>query len=276
LPVADVNRSLVLDVLRPLWDTRKVTTGKRLRGWIENIIAYAVAKEYRPDGVNPAVWRHGLQPLLAKPSKVRRVVHHAAMRYSQVPAFMAELAKDPSTAARALAFTILTGLRSAPVRYAVWGEIDWDAEGGPVWCIPWKKMKTKEDFECPLSDAAVAILKAVKGDHEPDANAVIFTGRFGDRLAEGGLRCALRRVCKAMGVKAPTVHGFRSSFRDFAGDKTNHHRDVAEAALAHTVGGTEGAYRRETALEKRRKLMQRWADYLSPKGGNIIPLKRSA
>ena len=86
----------------------------------------------------------------------------------------------------------------------------------------------------------------------------------------------LQRVCKEMGIKAPTVHGFRSSFRDFAGDKTNHRRDVAEAALAHTVGGTEGAYRRETALEKRRRLMQQWADYLSPKGGNIIPLKRTA
>jgi len=162
-----------------------------------------VAKEYRTDGVNPAVWRHGLQPLLAKPSKVRRVVHHPAMRYAQVPAFMAELAKDSSTAARALTFTVLTGLRS-PVRYAVWGEIDW-------------KMKTKEDFECPLSDAALAILNTIKGDDEPAPNAPIFTGRFGDRLAEGGFRCVLRRICKEMGIKAPAVHGFRSSFRDFAG-----------------------------------------------------------
>ena len=137
-------------------------------------------------------------------------------------------------------------------------------------------MKTKEDFECPLSDAALAILNTIKGDDEPAPNAPIFTGRFGDRLAEGGFRCVRQRVCKEMGIKAPTVHGFRSSFRDFAGHKTNHRRDVAEAALAHTVGGTEGAYRRETALEKRRRLMQQWADYLSPKGGNIIPLKRTA
>ena len=132
----------------------------------------------------------------------------------------------------------------------------------------------RKDFDCPLSGAAVAILNAIKGDAEPDPAARIFQGRWGGELGESTLRRVLERVCETMKIEAPTPHGFRSSLRDFAGDITTHPREVAEAALAHSVSGVEGAYRRGDALAKRRQLMQEWADYLS--GSNVLPFRRTA
>jgi len=273
LPVADIDRALVKRVLVPIW-TSKPVTAKAVMQHIAKVLGWAVAEGLRPDTYNPAAWRDGLEHSLPKPGKVHSVEHHSALHYTKVPAFMAELAKESGAAARALAFLILTGLRSGPVRSAQWREIDWRAAGGPVWRIRKEKMKMRKDFDCPLCDPAVAILNAIKGDAEPDPAAHIFQGRWGGELGESTLRRVLERVCETMKIEVPTPHGFRSSLRDFAGDMTSHPREVAEAALAHSVSGVEGAYRRGDALAKRRQLMQEWADYLS--GSNVLPFRRTA
>jgi integrase len=273
--VAKVDEALVLQILEPIWN-EKTTTAKVLRARIARILGWAAAKPrcYRPAGPNPATWRDNLQHSLAKPDEVSPVEHHAALDHEKVPAFITALRKDPGTAARALEFMILTAVRTGEVRGAIWAEIDLEKR---LWTIPQERMKMRGkqdrgDHVVPLSDAAVAILEAIRGDEIPDWNALVFKGRFGTRLAEGGLRCVCRRIDPTI-----TVHGFRSTFSDWAGDETDASEETREFCLAHVKKGVAAAYRHKKSVAKRRALMQQWADFCNGVASdNVVLLQQTA
>jgi len=249
-PVNEIETEDVLATLRPLW-TARPETAARLRGRIEHVLDAARAKGFR-QGPNPALWRGHLDKLLPKQSKVERG-HHAAMPYAKVPTFLAKVRQRDAVAALAIEFTVLTAARSGEVLGALWTEVDLDEK---VWTIPAARMKAGRLHRVPLSPAAVAILRKVKkianGDH-------VFPGRKPGRpLSNMSMEMILRR----MKVTDATMHGFRSSFRDWVGNETEFQRELAEAALAHVVGdAVEQAYRRGDALEKRRNMMNAWARY---------------
>lgn len=264
--VDQVNVQDVLAALKPIWLT-KPETASRLRGRIEKVLNAAKAKRYR-GGENPAAWRGHLALLLPKrPDDARG--HHKAMPYTDVPAFIAVLEGLKGGGALALRFTILTAARTGEVLGARWSEIDLAAR---VWTVPAARMKAKRDHRVPLSDAAMAVLEAAKLSRTVDDGAAyVFPGMKEGRT----LSCmTMDKVLRTQKLDV-TVHGFRSSFRDWAGEETPFAREVAEAALAHVIGDkAEQAYRRGDALEKRRALMQAWADYLT--GGsadNVVPLR---
>ncbi len=255
----------VLEVLKPIWLT-KPETAARLRGRIERVLDAAKAKGHRT-GQNPALWRGHLDNLLPKRRKLSRG-HHAAMPYERVPAFVADLRERDAMAARALEFTILTAARTGETFGATWREIDLEAA---IWTIPRERMKAGREHRVPLTDRAVEILTELS-ELSTGPDAYVFPGqKKGRPLSVMAMDMILRR----MDIEF-TVHGFRSSFRDWAGEETSFPREVAEAALAHVVGDeTERAYRRGDALEKRRKLMIAWANYCEPKNpGNVLELKR--
>jgi integrase len=265
MPVDEVDTEAVLAVLRPLWQTR-TETASRLRGRIEAVLDAAKAQGLR-QGENPARWRGHLDKLLPKRGKLSRG-HFAAMPYGEVPAFMAALRERESFAAIALEFTILTAARSGEVLGAHWDEIDLDAK---VWTIPAARMKAAREHRVPLPSRALAILAGLAGAKTSEH---VFSGqRPGKPLSPASLKMVLRRI----GVDA-TVHGFRSAFRDWAGNETHYPRELAEAALAHVIGDkAEQAYRRSDALEKRRALMEAWAAYCEPKDvSNVFALKTRA
>lgn len=252
-PINEVTTEQILAVLQPIW-LSKAETASRLRGRIERILDAAKAKGLRM-GENPARGRGHLDLLLPKRSKTS-VKHHAALPFTEVAAFMAKLRNRPAVAARALEFTILTAARSGEARGMTWGEVDLDAR---LWTVPASRMKAGVTHEVPLSDAAMTVLNSV---HEEDLKPTdfVFPAPRGGSLSDMALSALLKR----MGVTGITVHGFRSSFRDWAGETTQFGRDVAEMALAHNVGSAvERAYRRGRALEKRRELMAEWARYCS-------------
>jgi integrase len=258
-PVDAIDTQAVLAVLTPIWQTKHVTA-QRLRGRIEAVLNYAKAHKLR-SGENPAQWRGHLELLLSKRPKLDRG-HHAAMPYDRVPAFVAELRKVDSVAALALEFTILTACRSGEVRGAQWNEIDLEAR---IWTIPDKRMKAGIPHRVPLSSRAVAIIETLAAYRTCDF--IFFGQRRGQPIGK-----------TAMSMLVPTdttVHGFRSSFRDWCGEETSFPREIAEASLAHATGdSTEQAYRRGDALEKRRQLMQAWAQFCEPAAGsNVIALR---
>lgn len=266
-PVDAIDTEDVLRVLRPIWG-EKPETAARLRGRIEAVLDAAKAKGLRA-GENPARWRGHLDKLLPKAVKLSRG-HHAAMPYSDVPAFVGKLRTATGTAALALEFAILTAARSGEVRGATWAEIDLEAA---LWTIPAARMKAGRIHVVPLSARAVAVLEAAARLCGSEEDALIFPS-----LAKRGAALsdmAFQAVMKRHGASEFTAHGFRSSFRDWAGDRTGFEREVAEAALAHAVGdATERAYRRGSALEKRCKLMEAWAAFLAnADGAKVIPLK---
>ena len=252
-PVNEIDTDDVLGVLRPLW-LKLPETASRLRGRIEHVLDAARAKGFR-HGPNPALWRGHLDKLLPKQSKLKRG-HHAAMPYDKVPRFIGEVRKRDAMGALAIEFTVLTAARTGEVLGATWGEID--LKSG-VWTVPAERMKTGRIHRVPLSRRAMAILKKLEKARSGD---FVFPGRKPGRpLSNMSMEMILRR----MKVEDATVHGFRSSFRDWVGNETNFPREVAEAALAHVVGdAAEQAYRRGDALEKRRALMENWADYIEP------------
>lgn len=265
-PVSQITTDRVLAVLKPLWLT-KSETAIRLRGRIERVLDWAKAKHHR-SGENPAAWKGNLKELLPLlPAKRKRVKHHPAMPFADVPAFMGKLQKQMGIAARALEFCILTAARSGEVAGAKWSEIDFAAK---TWTVPGERMKAGLLHRVPLSGRAVAILREME---KLRTSEFVFPGAKDSRpLSDMALTQLLRR----MGLDV-TTHGFRSSFRDWAGDRTAFPREVAEAALAHLVGDeVERAYRRGDALEKRRKLMVAWADHCEPKAGNVIAIRRRA
>lgn len=250
LPVAAVDTALVLKILEPIWRT-KTETASRVRGRIESILDWAIARELR-DGPNPARWRGHLDKLLPARSKVAPVKHHEAMPYRQVPAFMAELACHAGISAKALRFTILAAARTEETTDARWDEIDLDER---VWTVPAERMKTAKLHRVPLSDAAVQVLAELP---RIVGSPWLFPGA---REKQPISKAAMYELLKGL-RPGLTVHGFRSSFRDWASAETNHPREAAEAALAHTIPDkVEAAYRRGDLFERRRRLMQDWADY---------------
>ena len=248
-PIGEITTDDVLKILRPIW-CNKAETARRIRGRIERVLDAAKAAGERT-GENPARWRGHLSELLSKPDRLGRG-HHKAMPYKEVPTFMARLRTINSIPALAVEFTILTAARSGETRRATWSEIHED-----VWIVPAERAKGRREHRVPLCNRALEIITEMKAKR---LNDLVFPGQKGGRpLSDMSLSAVLRRSK----VDA-TVHGFRSSFRDWAGDATDFPRELAEAALAHLVGNeTERAYRRGDALKRRRELMEAWAQYLA-------------
>jgi integrase len=268
--VNEIGTEDVLAVLKPLAADR-AETASRLRGRIERVLDAAKAKGYRT-GENPAVWRGHLEHFLPKRQKLSRG-HHAAMAFVEVPAFVADLAEREAMAALALEFLILTAARTNEVIGAKWSELDLEAK---VWTVPPSRMKAGREHRVPLSARAVAILeKASKGTNGAPEDFAFPGPKKKGSLAPRPLSTnAFRALLIRMEKGDVTAHGFRSSFRDWAGEASTFPRELAEAALAHTVGDeTERAYRRGDALEKRRKLMDAWAAFLSGGDVNVTPLR---
>lgn len=272
LDVAKVDLALVLRCIEPIWKL-KTETAKRLRGRIENVLSWATVRGYR-SGENPARWKGNLDQLLAAPSKVSKVEHHPAIKYQDIGAFMAELRKHSGIGAAALEFAILTAARTGEVRGATWGEFDLDAR---KWTIPASRMKADREHVVPLSDAAVRVIHKMQdgklGEH-------VFPGvKDGKPLSDMSLTAVLRR----MGRRDLTVHGFRSSFRDWAAESTGYPSEMAEMALAHAVANkVEAAYRRGNLFMKRVRMMQDWAKHCAEpsaepmRAGTVLPMKRAA
>ena len=285
MAVASVTTEHVLRLLQPIW-VKTPETASRVRGRVEAILDYARARKMRT-GDNPARWRGNLAELLPAPRKVRAVEHQPALPWSEMPAFLAALETRRGMAALALRFAILTAARTGEVRGATWGEVD---TAGAVWTIPGRRMKSGRLHRVPLSAAALAVLETVRLG-QPTPSALVFPsphkgaalsdmslsmllrGMVLDGLAEG----ELPRWRDAEG--RPIVpHGFRSTFRVWAGETRPEGREVVEAALAHSIRDrTEAAYQRSDLLERRRALMAAWGAHCSrPAGGNVIPLHREA
>lgn len=271
--VADVGKADVLAVLeqqvdgKTFWQARNETAG-RVRNRIELILNFAVQREHRPDEPNPARWRGNLDMALPKASKVAKREHFAALAIDDMPAFMQRLRQVQGMGARALEFAILTACRSGEVRGATWNEIDLDAR---VWTIPASRMKAGREHRVPLNAAAVRLLEALPRFEGVD---LVFVGAKNAMLSDMTLTAALRR----MNVEA-TVHGFRSTFRDWCAERTATPSEVAEMALAHAVGDkTEQAYRRGDLFDKRRELMDLWRRFLDtpPAAGNVRQLRAGA
>lgn len=249
LLVQHVEQAHVLQILEPIWTT-KTETASRLRGRIEKVLDYAAASKLRA-GDNPARWKGHLDALLATPNKVKNVEHHAALPFSEIGEFMAELRKQAGVGAKALEFAILTAARSGEVRGASWSEVDLATK---VWTIPADRMKAGKEHRIPLSDAAATIIQALP--HTSKAG-LIFPSNKDTPLSDMTLGAVLKR----MGRKE-TVHGFRSTFRDWAGETTAYPREVIEHALSHQLKDkAEAAYARGTLFAKRVLLMADWATY---------------
>lgn len=256
-PIEDITTQDILKILTPIW-TVKNETAKRVQGRIENILDFASAHGYR-DPVNPARWRGHLDKLLAKPSRVQKVNHHPAMPYDQVAAFMSSIQFYNSMSSKALQFLILSATRTSEVLNSEWHEVDIVKA---TWQIPAERMKTNREHRVPLSKQAMNLLLSlprVKGNNH------IFPGmKAGRPLSNMSLLQFMRGLGYGpSGEKGNYVpHGFRSSFRDWTGEVTSYPRDVAEMALAHAIENkVEAAYRRGDLFEKRRAMMQEWADF---------------
>ena len=254
LPIDSIATDDVLAVLQPIWLT-KAETAKRVRGRIEKILDAAKARGLRPrDSLNPAIWRGHLALLLPAQSKLARG-HHAALPWSDVPKFIAALRQRRALAARCLEFVILTAARSGEALGARWSEIDLEAR---LWTVPADRMKAGVEHVVPLSDAAITLLKATRTPETKPSDLAFAVG--GAARSNMAMAMLLRR----MGHGDITTHGFRSSFRDWAGDATSFPREIVEQALAHTIQNqAERAYRRGTAVERRRDLMQSWSNHLN-------------
>jgi len=267
LPVDKIDTEAVLSVLKPLWG-RAPETASRLRGRIEAVLDAAKAKGHiGRNEADPARWRGHLDKLLPKRPKLTRG-HHAAMPYADVPKFIAELRQPEATAARGLELCILTATRTSEAMEARWQEIDLDAK---IWTLPPARTKAGREHRIPLSERAVEILREME---KGKPGEFIFPGRNSKRpLSNMAFEMLLRRAKSEF-----TAHGFRSSFRDWAGNETSFPRELAEAALAHTVGDeTERAYRRSDALTRRRELMDAWARHCEGAAGeNVFAFKRPA
>jgi integrase len=252
----------ILGVLTPIWQT-KAETASRVRGRIERVLDAAKAKGLR-SGENPARWRGHLDTLLPKRQKLTRG-HHAAMPYTAVPSFIAKLRAAGGVGARALEFLILNTSRTGEVIGARWPEVDFAAK---VWTVPPERMKSGVEHRKPLSDRAIEILNAF---YETRLSDYVFPGvGRGTHISN----LTMNKALTTAGGKDFTVHGFRSSFRDWAGEETTFPEAIAEQALAHIIGDeTVRAYRRGDALAKRRKLMEAWAKYCHPPiRSNVVQL----
>jgi len=258
ITVDEVNVQLVMAALKPIWNI-KVETATRVRQRIENILDWASAHGFRSND-NPARWKGHLDKLLPKPSKLKKVKHHPALPYAEVGKLMNQLKTQTSIRARALEFTILTGLRTSEVLGAKWTEIDLDNN---VWLVPAERMKMKKEHRVPLSSTAKQIIKDLPRLYDNDH--LFFGTRHGRHLSNMSMLTLLQRDKSesGLGYQKITVHGFRSTFRDWAAEETSFPRELCEIALAHDVrSAVESAYQRGDLLEKRRELMDAWDRYI--------------
>jgi integrase len=238
IPVADIDTDIVERALKPVWD-RAPVTASRLRGRIEGVLDWATVKKFR-QGDNPARWTGHLEHVF--PAKPKQQKHHRALPIDATPAFMAELRRDESLVARALEFTILTAARTGEIIKADWSEVNFKTK---LWVRPADHMKGNEEHTVPLSDRALAILESL-----PHREGRIFD------ITEDDMRKYLDARADA------TPHGFRSTFSDWAGECTDFEPQLVEFALAHKLPNkVAAAYRRGTAVERRRKLMEEWAKF---------------
>jgi integrase len=267
LPVQVVDVAHVMKVLEPIWQT-KPETASRVRGRIETVLDWATARKFR-HGDNPARWRGHLAQLLPSKTKVRKVRHQPAMPYADVPGFMAGLRTRDSISARGLELTVLAAARTSEAIGATWDEINFATK---TWTVPARRIKAERDHRVPLSDRALEILASLPREQ---GNPHLFIGA---RKGKGLSDMAMLELLRGMDGNGYTVHGFRSSFRDWCAEQTNYPRELAEAALAHVLKDkTESAYQRGDLLEKRRRLMRDWARYCAspPRAeGEVVPLAR--
>lgn len=266
LPVQEVDTGLVLKILEPIW-SKKPETASRLRGRIENILDWAKARGYR-SGENPARWKGHLNQLLPALSKKHRVKHHKAMPFPEVGAFVAKLRELSGVSARCLEFTILTAARTGEAINAKPEEFDL---ANATWTAPASRMKAKKEHRVPLSPRAVEIVREML---MLEQDYLFPSTRKGKPVSN----MAMLNLLDRMGVRV-TVHGFRSSFRDWAAERTAFPHEVCEMALAHTIpNAAEAAYRRGDLFEKRGKLMNTWADFLNTPRleSAVIPLRNAA
>ncbi|NDB70113.1 MAG: site-specific integrase [Methylocystaceae bacterium] len=266
-PVNEIETTDVLAILTPLWK-RAQETASRLRGRIEAVLDAAKVKGYRT-GENPAAWRGHLAHILPKREKLSLRPHHAAMAYEEIPALIAKLRQEDTLAARALEIAILTASRTGEVLGAKWSEINMQAK---VWERPAHRMKAGILHRVPLSESVIQHLERLKVVRVDD---FVFPGRKAKRPIANN---SMLELLRAMGIKreAATVHGFRSTFRDWSGNETHFPREIAQASIAHTIQGVEAAYRRSDALEKRRALMEAWAQYCEPSNAdNVLKFHKS-
>jgi integrase len=250
-PVQAIDLALVMKALEPVWQT-KSETASRLRGRIEAVLDWARVHGYRK-GENPARWRGHLDKLLPARAKIQKVVHHPALPYSEIADFMVSLRSQEGIAARALEFLILTAARTGEIIGARWDEVDLKEK---IWTVPGLRMKAGREHRVPLSGPALATVKNMNEIRESDF--VFPGGRKGKPLSNMAMLALLKRI----GRNDLTTHGFRSTFRDWAAERTNFPREVVEMALAHTIENkVEAAYRRGDLFQKRRQLMEAWARF---------------
>jgi integrase len=264
LSVAAIDTPLVLKVIKPLWE-RAPETASRVRGRIENVLGWATVHHYRT-GDNPARWKGHLEHALPARSKVAKVEHHAALPYGDIAGFMAKLRQNTAVGARAVEFIVLTAARLGEAIDAEWSEIDLDNR---IWTIPASRMKGGREHRVPLSSASIKVLKQMAAIRQSD---YVFPGARDGRPV--GENTPIRLAKEAAGSDI-TVHGLRSTFRDWAAERTNFPREVAEMALAHAIpNAVEAAYRRGDLFEKRRRLMDAWAEYCAqPKAAKVVPIR---
>ena len=265
LPVRAIDTALVLKVIEPIWST-KTETAARIRGRLEAVLEWATAREYRT-GDNPARWRGHLEKLLPEKAKIRRAEHRAALPYARMGPFMTELRQQKGIGARALEFAILTASRTNEVLGAQWSEFSLSDR---LWIVPAERMKAGKEHRVPLCDAAMAVLESMAAIRQGD---LVFPGARANRLLS---HMTMLNALRRMGRRDITAHGFRSTFRDWAAERTNFPAEVAEMALAHVVSdAVEAAYRRGDLFEKRRQLADAWATYCNspPVSGEVVPIR---
>jgi integrase len=266
VPVREIETAHIVKTLMPVW-TRIPATASRLRGRIERVLAWAQVSGFR-EGDNPARWRDHLKEALPAPTKLKKVEHHAALAYAELPQFMATLRQREALAARALDFLILTAARSGEVLGATWAEIDL---AQARWTIPASRMKAGKRHQVPLSVQAITLLRSLPREA---GNEHLLVGRDGTGLSNASMLILLRR----MGRSDITPHGFRSCFTDWAHERSTFPNTVIDMSLAHAIGDrVEAAYRRGDLWDKRRRLMEAWATYCATpttaKAGEVVPLR---
>ena len=265
MPVNDIETEHILKILKPIWSV-KTETATRLRTRLESVLSYAEAHQLR-EKANPARWRGHLSVILPSPGKIKKLMHHSALPYSELPEFLQLLTSSSAISARALEFTILTAARTNEVIGAKWSEFDIDKL---IWTVPKERMKMGKTHRIPLSDPAITLVNKLRQQNK--YSEYVFTNPVNTKHISNG---AMSSVLKRLGRSDITVHGFRSTFRDFVAEKTKVSSRTAEAALAHKLrDSVEEAYQRSDLLEKRRHLMDIWASFCYPPESNILNFQK--